>query len=124
MSSPNSVIKKINEYVDERELPQARRVIELNMQLFAQTEYREKLSRNARELLKVILEEGEGQTLPRETLLWVKDINTASSNYDMSRIRLLLNNRMNMLEEPEISRLLTDISKNVIEGLKNAKYIK
>ena len=117
MVNVKSLTKTINRFVDEKDFPSARRLIELNLKVLETLDYKENLSHNAREFLYIIQEEQGNNKLSRETLLWINELNSASNSFDITRLRLLTKGRAALLEDKEIQKHLTDITKNVLTGL-------
>ncbi|MBS4199848.1 hypothetical protein KHA93_09280 [Bacillus sp. FJAT-49732] len=108
------LFEKINQFVDELDLVYARKLIEENMEIVKGKKHH--LSRNARELVEVLMD-ANLSTLNRKEMLILQTINTYASNFDLGGLKITLKNNTDLLVKNEIYQYLNSDARIVLEGM-------
>ncbi|MCJ8007016.1 hypothetical protein ACFFF5_00135 [Lederbergia wuyishanensis] len=108
------LFEKINQSIDELDLVYARRLIEENIEIVKDKKHF--LSRNARELVDVLME-ANLSSLNRKEMLVVQTINAYASSFDLRGLKLTLKNHTELLFKNDIFHYLNSDAKIVLEGM-------
>ncbi|MEH7237692.1 hypothetical protein [Bacillus sp. JJ1562] len=111
------IIKEINNSVDELDLVTARKYIEENIDFL--NSKRNFLNRNARDLLKVLIDmhNSNYKPLQRNELAIINTINTYSTRFDLRGIKLLIKENSQLLLREAIIPYFNKDAKIVLEGM-------
>ncbi|MBS4194860.1 hypothetical protein [Lederbergia citri] len=110
----SEMFDKINQSVNELDLVHARKLIEENMEIIKGKKHF--LSRNARELLEVLID-ANLSTLSRKEMLVLQTINAYASSFDLVGLKITLKNNTELLVKEDILQYLNSDARIVLEGM-------
>jgi hypothetical protein len=115
--SLDALTAKINRYVEDMELSTARVFIEENLEILS--EHKNKLNKNAWELLDFILQmqANEGQPLTRKDMAIINTINTYANKFDVRGIKMMVKDNPNLLLRKDTPAYLNADAKIILEGM-------
>lgn len=115
--SLEDIISKINHCVENLELSTARVYLEENLNVLQ--EHKKLLSKNARELLDILLElqEEENKPLSRKDLAILNTINTYARNFDMRGLKVVIKENPELLLRKEVPAYFNSDAKILLEGM-------
>lgn len=113
------IIRKINIACEKGQLKVARYLIDTHLEDFDDNNKYMLLSDNARTLVKVARQskENESQGLTRHDILVIGEVNKASHNFDITRLKLVIKNSVETLHKPSIRPMLTETTKSVLKSI-------
>ncbi|RSD21127.1 hypothetical protein [Mesobacillus subterraneus] len=111
------IASKINNCVENLELAAARVYIEENLNVLQ--EHKNLLSKNARELLDILIElQDEGnKPLSRKDLAILNTINTYARNFDMRGLKVIIKENPELLLRKEVPAYFNSDAKIILEGM-------
>lgn len=111
------LIIEINSSVDTLDLVTARKYIEENIELL--NSKRNYLNRNARDLLKVVIDmlDSDYKPLQRNELAIINAINTYAIKFDLRGLKLLVKENSKLLLRDDIIPYFNNDAKIVLEGM-------
>lgn len=113
------IIRKINIACEKGQLKMARYLIDTHLEDFDDNKKYMLLNDNARTLVKVARESksNEAQGLTRHDILVIGEINKASHNFDITRLKLVIKNSVETLHKPSIRPMLSETTKSVLKSI-------
>lgn len=115
--SLDDIVLKINNCVDNLELATARVYLEENLNVLQG--HKNLLSKNARELLDILIEiqKDGNKALSRKDLAIINTINTYARNFDMRGLKVIIKENPELLLRKEVPEYFNSDAKIILKGM-------